>query len=124
MSYEELSILWENMLECNINFLILSLSLTKPKCIFLLFLLKDKPFAAWCPSNLTVENWYEVSFDGPHNVTGLRVQVPVNNVSTHDPYLTEFYVFLEHVSDDLGSLQLFQHPGNDSVSYLWEFKRC
>lgn len=62
-----------------------------------------------------------MSFDGPHNVTGLRVQVPVNNVSSHDPYLTEFSVFLEHASDELGSLRLFQHPGNDSVSYGREF---
>lgn len=70
---------------------------------------------------MTEENWYEVSFDGPHNVTGLRVQVPVNNISTHDPYLTEFSVFLEHASDELGSLRLFQHPRNDSVSYEREF---
>jgi hypothetical protein len=83
--------------------------------VYILNLSSERTFAAWCPSNLTEENWYEVSFNGPKNVTGLRVQVPVNNVSTHDPYLTQFAVYLEYASGRLGSLELLQLPGNNTV---------
>ncbi|XP_041368567.1 uncharacterized protein LOC121382945 isoform X2 [Gigantopelta aegis] len=81
----------------------------------------DIDYGAWCPSNATSEEWFEINLYRPANVTAVMLQRPSTKNESINNYVTKFNIQVELSTSRPGVLTTYEDPATKASEFEANF---